>query len=102
MKDEVLGPDFWVDIKTKSPKAHAAFLLWINEYKTAVYWQHLFKDTTIGLKNNTAKFHDLPGAMQFGIVLKFAVEHHIGTDVYFNAAIEIRDIFEVLENLISA
>lgn len=69
--------NFWNDWYRSHPEAVDLFCKWIDEYKRNIGWNDLFADLrgTIkykpGVNHFTTKFHDIPIAMQFGILMQF-------------------------------
>jgi hypothetical protein len=75
--------NFWNDLHEQFPKSVDMFCKWIDDYKKGVQWDHMFRrqtytdhqsETSTILDFRIAKFHDLPIAMQIGIIFQFTVE----------------------------
>lgn len=66
--------NFWNDLFKKYPTATKIFCQWIDKYKESINWVLLF-----GQGERTAdmapKFHQIPIAMQVGILLQFSAEN---------------------------
>ena len=60
--------NFWNELFTKYPKGVQVFCDWIDEYKKRNHWDRLFNG---GYEMESPKFHDLPIAMQKGILIEF-------------------------------
>jgi hypothetical protein len=68
--------NFWNEMMEKYPKAAKSFCEWIDEYKKAVGWNGLFRESNSRDENGdivggTKKYHELPYAMQYGIWIEF-------------------------------
>jgi hypothetical protein len=68
--------NFWNDLFDKYPDAVKIFCKWIDKYKKRNKWNTLFNSDSdwqdVNGKNAPApKFHDLPYAMQIGILIEF-------------------------------
>jgi hypothetical protein len=68
--------NLWNEMMEKYPKATKAFCEWIDEYKKAVNWDGLFRqsnsrDEKGDIVGGTKKYHELPYAMQYGIWIEF-------------------------------
>lgn len=74
--------NFWNELHEKYPKSVQQFCDWIDKYKKKVDWNKLFNSDSdwqdANGKNAPApKFHDLPIAMQIGILLQYMSEKPI-------------------------
>ncbi len=68
---------FWDFIEKKYPKTFKIFGDWIDDYKKENNWLTLFNDSQLfisDVQTIAPKFHELPTAMQFGIIIQFAQE----------------------------
>lgn len=78
--------NFWNEMEQKYPKAMKHFLEWVNSYKEENSWNQLFNSGKVGsgtYKSNDGllitnytdvlapKYHELPIAMQFGILIEY-------------------------------
>src|SRR5579871_6191685 len=66
--------NFWNDLQHDFPEAMEIFSEWIDEYKTEIGWNELFRDNI--------KFHDLPFDMQSGIISRFRLDTEIPDGEY--------------------
>lgn len=66
--------NFWNDLFQKYPTATKIFCQWIDRYKESVNWVLLFGQDE-RTRDMTPKFHQIPIAMQMGILLQFALEN---------------------------
>lgn len=76
--------NFFNELHAKYPKGLQVFCDWIDEHKKKNNWNELFNVDIITHPGNYPltksitthpKFHDLPYAMQLGIILQFMQEH---------------------------
>lgn len=68
--------NFWNEQMGKFPKSMKIFCAWIDEYKKAVNWNGLFReshdrDNKGEIVGGTKKFHEIPYEMQAGIWIAF-------------------------------
>ncbi len=68
--------NFWDEVEVKQPKAFNDFADWIDAYKKKVEWDKIFQKTAKPDKSRmeTLKFHDLPIAIQMGIIIEYFLE----------------------------
>lgn len=110
--------NFWNEFHKKFPEAVDRFCSWIDEYKKRpdVEWDKLFhnyapaevKDD--GETMHMVKFHDLPIAMQMGILTQFEMEIITGLagwspgpeELFFSAASSMTAVFQKLQIAIVA
>lgn len=57
--------NFWNELQKKYPKQMEVFCKWIDDYKKRVEWDMIF--------TSNRKFHDIPIAMQIGILMEFTM-----------------------------
>lgn len=67
--------NFWNEILEKYPKSGKLFCDWIDQYKERVNWDLLFADRHNGL-GRVPKFHEIPLAMQIGVIIQFFQEQN--------------------------
>lgn len=91
--------NFFNRLKNIYPLSMEYFCNWIDEYKKSNDWNTLFNEVTLeqGIGQNSfklkaPKFHDLPFAMQYGILVEFS-SHLMNKD--FNDS-ELRVEFTLL------
>lgn len=87
---------FWNPLMIKCPDSVKEFCQWIDEYKKSVDWDELFGNNAPLKIRSWAKikFHDIPGPMQFGILLHYFRERG---GCYFEVDIFNDDWKEVIE-----
>ena len=91
---------FFKDLLERYPEAMKVFLKWIDDYKERIEWHRLFNGHWIeGIR--VPKFHDLPIAMQVGIILQFADEQKIRFTL-FNSEAPGASLFQQAPFLIAA
>ncbi len=70
--------NYWNELQAKCPTAMKGFCDWIDEYKKKVGWKsiftHRYKVHVTDTQENYPKFHDIPIAMQMGIILEYLIE----------------------------
>lgn len=72
--------NFWDHVWEISHGALQEFCDWIDEYKKANNWDQLFGNTF----HKSTKFHDLPIAMQLGILYQFMYENNYEPELTFD------------------
>lgn len=83
--DILTKENFWNELNEKYPEQMKVFCAWIDEYKKRVEWDRLFqygnmKIVPPGQKLATSlapKFHEIPIAMQIGIILEFIMSQEL-------------------------
>lgn len=85
--DILTKENFWNDIQEKHPKQMKVFCDWIDEYKKRTNWDFWMKKCiTVDLENDNnkqlriPKFHEIPIAMQIGIIMEFSMSHEDAGD----------------------
>lgn len=86
--------NFFDEMTKKYPKQMEVFCKWIDEYKKRVNWDLIFADRHNGL-GRVPKFHEIPIAMQIGIITEFSMEIEPGGEAVKN------DVVNGIESLIS-
>lgn len=98
--------DFWNVAKTRYPKALAVFNAWFERYRADNQWDKLFN---IGFPHyskmgwhSSPLIHDLPLAMQLGILTQFYYEQEgktpVGGSDIREASESLEDMFKLIEN----
>ena len=96
MIEQLTKENFWNSMMEKHPNAMKHFCKWVDEYKARVDWQTLFDH------NAWPKYHNLPGAMQFGIFVEFLQSFNAPDDLPWslNPNVPVRNLVEyVLINM---
>jgi hypothetical protein len=83
--------NFWNPQRAQTPEAVDVFCKWVDEYKKRNNWKALFNEgicnypinADIMEKSHAPKFHDLPWAMQMGILQEFAASQPAGISFGF-------------------
>lgn len=80
--------NFWNDLTEKYPEEMKHFCIWIDEYKKRVDWNTLFNSNSNwqncdGKNAPAPKYHDLPIAMQVGIIIQYFIETCDGFQLFF-------------------
>lgn len=79
MKPNLNKENFWNEVYKKYPKGVQVFCDWIDNYKKQNDWNKLFRaevsvsqpKSFVHVRTDAPKFHDLPRAMQIGIMIEF-------------------------------
>lgn len=77
--DILTKENFWNELHEKYPSQMKVFCDWIDEYKKRVNWEYIFSHTNseytqyAGFSLRTPKFHEIPIAMQIGIIVEFSM-----------------------------
>lgn len=98
--------NFFNKLQKKYPKAMKVFCEWIDEYKKNIDWKFLFNEGAIfhvpmsppdgDFTADAPKFHNLPYAMQLGIMLQFMQEQSGNKEETIDMRDDISGFFENL------
>lgn len=99
--DNLTNENCWNELREQHPALMERFCAWIDDYKVSVDWESLFQahphSVNGRIRNLTPKYHELPLALQIGIMWQFmaAVEE----DDDFNAGYIKRGFLEFFKRL---
>jgi aromatic ring-opening dioxygenase catalytic subunit (LigB family) len=79
--EKLTKEDFWNSLKDSCPSEMEKFCQWIDDYKKRVDWKKLFNYGSphySAMGHHNPKYHDLPVAMQKGILLDYILTSNPG------------------------
>lgn len=90
IRESLTKENFWDALYSKYPEGTQLFLDWIDAYKSAINWNHLFNAKFKVVEHPTnifssPKFHELPYPFQYGLWLEFIDQrksHQIDLDAF--------------------